>query len=441
MFRSKGGRVAGILLRFLLGCFLLSGAALGAEPADRPLRRLREDRPPRFSLIPGEPERAWADLSIPGLDKPLTQQYIRQYSGAGGLAWLRTVMDRGGPYLAFIRREIESRNLPPELIYLPVIESAYLSTAVSRSGAVGLWQFMKNSIGPFNIRVTEWLDERMDFWKSTDGALRKLEENYRYFGDWPLALAAYNAGLGAVSRIIGRTGIRDYWALAEGRHLRTETAQYVSKLLAVSYILSQPRRFGLDPNWDLDPRWTRIPLDRPVDLELLAAQAGINGEGLRQGNRELLFAVSPPEAGYELKVRAADVPAITAVLERRDLPLINYYLYTIQSGDTLSVLARHYGISVEQILAVNPGTEPRFLRLGSRLRIPAIKEVNPYQRQRETGGGFDFTGNHLVKRGETLWSIALAYEVDPELLAEANGMGLGDILREGRSLKTPIRKE
>ncbi|MDR2028341.1 MAG: transglycosylase SLT domain-containing protein [Treponema sp.] len=441
MFRLKKQALAGVLIRFLLGCSLLSAA--GPEPADRPLRRIREDPPARFNPARAEAGEVPAGLSIPGLDNALTRQYIRQYSGAGGLAWLKAVMDRGGPYQAFIRQEIEKRNLPPELIYLPVIESAYLPTAVSKSGAVGLWQFMKNSIGPFDMRVTTWMDERMDFRKSTEGALRKLEENYRYFGDWPLALAAYNAGLGAISRIVRQTGIRDYWVLSANKQLRTETVHYVPKLLAVSYILSNSRRFGLDLSWAEDPQWTRIPVDRQVDLDLLAEQAGINGEALKQGNRELLFSVTPPEAGYELKVRAADAGAIAAVLEQRDIPLINYYFYTIQSGDTLSVLARHYGISVEQILAVNPGTEPRFLRPGARLRIPAIKEVSPYQRERT--GGEDrapvFEGNHLVKRGETLWSIALAYDVDPEFLAEANGMDLNDILREGRSLKTPIRKE
>jgi membrane-bound lytic murein transglycosylase D len=439
MFRIKKQTLPGILIRFLLGCTLLNAA--GPEPTDRPLRRIRENPPNRF-LINAEPGETPAGLSIPGLDNPLTQQYIRQYSGAGGLAWLKTVMDRGGPYQAFIRREIEKRNLPPELIYLPVIESAYLATAVSKSGAAGLWQFMKNSIGPFNIRVTGWVDERMDFWKSTEGALRKLEENYRYFEDWPLALAAYNAGLGAVSRIVQQTGIRDYWVLSANKQLKAETVQYVPKLLAVSYILSNSRRFGIDLTWTEDPRWLRIPVDRPVDLELLAERAGVPGEILKRGNQELLFSVTPPDAGYELKVRAADAAAISAVLEQKDIPLINYYFYTIQSGDTLSVLARHYGISVEQILAVNPGTEPRFLKLGARLRIPAIKEVNPYQRQRNTSGEEGaplFEGNHLVKRGETLWSIALAYDVDPEFLAEANGMALNDILREGRSLKTPIR--
>jgi membrane-bound lytic murein transglycosylase D len=378
---------------------------------------------------------------ISGLERPLTQSYIRRYTSPGGLAWLRQVMERGGPYLAFIRREIESRGLPPELLYLPVIESAFLSTAKSTSGAAGLWQFMKNSISPFDMKVTEWMDERLDFWKSTQGALRKLEDNYRQLGDWPLALAAYNAGLGAVRQIVNRTGIKDYWELSEKKRLKTETIHYVPKLLAVAAIVSDPRRYGLDPLWSGDPQWTRVPVERQADLDILAEAAGIDGGALKAANRELYYGVTPPEDGYFLKVRAADESAVREALGRTDMALIRYYFHTIQYGDTLSELAGHYGVSVAQINDANPGMKERYLQIGRRIRIPAVRDTGPY---RKAGSGEAdvpvFEGNHLVKQGETLWSIALAYDVDPEVLAAANGIALEDTLRVGKSLKTPIIK-
>jgi membrane-bound lytic murein transglycosylase D len=435
--------LAGVLM---VPVFALSGAETPAEIVDPqediqadpgPQRPLRQTRyaPSRF-ILSNTPHEA---LVIPGIDQPLTARYIHQYSSPGGLAWLNSVMERGKPYLGFIRREIRERNLPPELLYLPVIESAYLPTAVSRSGAAGLWQFMRNSIGPFDIRVTEWMDERMDFWKSTVGALRKLEENYRYFEDWPLALAAYNAGMGAVSRLVNRTEIKDYWELSEQRLLKNETIHYVPKLLAVAYILSHPRKFGLPMDWSEDPGWTRVRVGKTVNLDLLAEYAAINSRELKRANQELFYSVTPPDPGYHLKVRAADVPAVTEVLGRTDLKLINYYFHTVQSGDTLSALSRHYGVSVDQILSSNPGVQPRYLRIGARLIIPALKEVGPYQRSRRTDANLSFTGSHLVKRGESFWSIAMAYDVDPAALAEANGMGLNDILREGKILKTPVK--
>ncbi|AEF85015.1 transglycosylase, SLT family [Treponema primitia ZAS-2] len=411
------------------------------EPAfPRPLRQVYATPPARLMRRNGSLPENTLSPALPGLNKPLTRHYIQQYSGKGGLVWLAAVMERAGPYIFFVRQEIRARNLPEELAYLPVIESGYLSSALSRSGAAGLWQFMRNSIGGYDMRITDYADERMDFWKSTQGALRKLEDNYKQLGDWPLALAAYNAGLGGVTRLIRETGIRDYWQLAEKGKLKTETAHYVPKLLAVSYILSNPRQFGFSPSWPEDPRWTRITLDRPVDLVLLAEYSGVNVETLKKGNPELRYTITPPERGYQLKVRDADAPAVLAALEREDLSLIRYYFHTVGYGDTLSALAQHYRLTVDRLLADNPGVNPRTLQIGSKLRIPAITDAGPYQRQTASGAGLAFEGTHLVKRGETLWSIALAYEVDPEVLAEFNGMGLNDTLREGRVLKTPIIK-
>ncbi|WP_232616739.1 lytic transglycosylase domain-containing protein [Treponema primitia] len=436
-----------VIRGYSLALILMAAVQLGAETPEfevpsRSQRQVRSAKPERFiRQTHGGQSSEKLPSSIPGLDNPLTQRYIQQYSASGGLAWLRAVMDRGGPYMGFILREVRERNLPPELAYLPVIESGFLATAISRSGAAGLWQFMRNSIGGYGMGITDYADERMDFWKSTQGALKKLEDNYKQLGDWPLALAAYNAGMGGVNRLIQQTGVRDYWTLAERRLLKTETIHYVPKLLAVSYILSNPRQFGFSPPWPEDPQWTRVSLDRSIDLELLAEYAGIDRDMLKKGNPELRYTITPPVKGYQLKVPQADAPAVLAALEREDLSLIRYYFHTIGYGDTISALAQHYRLSVDQILAANPGTEARFLQIGRKLRIPAITNAGPYQRQPAgESGNLVFEGTHLVKRGETLWSIALAYEVDPQVLADVNNMGLNDVLREGRILKTPILK-
>ncbi|MDR2245297.1 MAG: LysM peptidoglycan-binding domain-containing protein [Treponema sp.] len=413
--------------------------------APDPGRPLRQVMPLEEDAVERLPVGVFSGMAlapvIPGLEHPLTQRYISHYTSPGGLSWLKQAMARGEPYLAFIRREIEERELPPELLYLPVIESAFLSTAKSASGAVGLWQFMKNSITPFDMKVTEWMDERMDFWKSTQGALSKLQDNFKQLQDWPLALAAYNAGLGAVNRTISRTGIKDYWELSDKKHFKSETVHFVPKLLAVAAIVSDPRRYGLDALWPEDPQWTRVPVGRPADLEILAEAAGIDGEVLKAANRELYYGVTPPGSGYSLKVRAADEAAVREVLDQTEIPLILYHYHTIQSGNTLSELAQHYGVSVAQITEANPGIRARFLRIGQRIRIPAVRDVRPYMQagaSKRTDAA-DFTGTHLVKQGETLWSIALAYDVDPEALAAANGISMEATLRVGKTLKTPVK--
>ncbi|GHV07344.1 lytic transglycosylase [Spirochaetia bacterium] len=442
----------------LCGFSFLTAAVHAQTDISRPLRQVQfrlTDHPASRNMLPSP---SVADLSLSlrsftensllspeALEQALTQQYIKQYSSPGGIAWLNAVIRRGSPYIPFIRREIEERGLPAELLYLPVIESGYLSTAVSKSGAMGLWQFMKNSIGGYDIKISDWADERRDFWKATQGALRKLEDNYKTLGDWPLALAAYNAGLGGVSRTIKQTGLNDFWALSEKKALKAETIHYVPKLLAVAHIMSRPRQYGVDIWQEEAPEWARIPLGRAVDLSILAAETGIDINILKSGNAELNYNVTPPDASWLLKIPAENAPAVAAVMERKDLNLIKNYIYTISYGDTLSALALHYGISVDLIQNANPGLKSKYLQIGNRILIPALKDVGPYQAGQSaainvsaSAGGGSFEGTHLVKKGETLWSIALAHDIAPDALAQANNMALNDTLSVGRNLKVPI---
>lgn len=379
-------------------------------------------------------------LSMPGLEKDLTQQYIKQYSSPAGLAWLKTVMTRGKSYLPFIRKEIEDNRMPPELAFLPVIESAFLPTAISRSGAAGLWQFMRNSIHGYDIEIDEWRDDRRDFWKSTQAALKKLQYNYDYFDDWPLALAAYNAGLGAVQKAVQRAGSKDYWILCEKKYLKQETIHYVPKFLAIASILMNPSTYGLESDWMVAPDLDRIPVGRMVDLKLLEEKAGIETGLLKTLNPELLYGITPPDPRYTLKVPVEYKDRVVQLLSNRNEQLLVYYFHTIHSGDTLSALSRHYGVSVEQIKQANPGIQDRYLQLGKKIRIPALKNVGPYERPVVTATSIAFEGTHVVQKGETLWAIALAYEVDPEVLATVNGLTLSSLLREGFKLKTPIKK-
>lgn len=382
-----------------------------------------------------------SEAVITGAQSDLYLHYIEHYSSRAGRAWLEAVMKRSEPWMGHIRARIEHYRLPPELAYLPVIESSFTAQAVSRSGAVGLWQFMKNSISPFDMHVTEWMDERRDFWKATDGALRKLKENYDALGDWELALAAYNAGLGAVRTAIRRAGTGNYQELCDRGFLKRETIHYVPKFRAVSHIMSRARRSNVSTGWMESPQWTRIPPGRSVDLGLLANTAGIDKKDLVSGNMELSWGVSPPDRNYQLKVRTKDYEAVAAALARKDIQLVHYYIHYIKSGDTLSALSRHYGVSVTTIEQANPGIQARYLRLGQRVLVPALKEAGPYVRSATKDLSIRFDGSYLVRKGDTLWSIALAHGVDPEQLANENGLNLSSIIREGQRLKTPILKE
>jgi membrane-bound lytic murein transglycosylase D len=376
------------------------------------------------------------------INQPLTLYYIEKYSNRGGISWINSIITNGSIYLPFVKEEIAKRGLPPELAYLPFIESGYLGTARSKSGATGLWQFMMNSIAPFNIKVNDLVDERRDFRKSTVAALQKLEENHRILGNWPLALAAYNAGLGAVSRTVKKANTGDYWLLCDKKELKQETIHYVPKFLAVAYILSHPRQFGVD-YWPETTEWTTINPGRQVSLDIIVRETGIDRNLLFRLNTELLHGITPADKNYELKIPGGQAEAIAELLARDDINLLRYYRYQIRYGDTLSALSRHYSVSITMIEEHNPGISNRHLKIGETVIIPAFKEITPYmggtsQTQAQNQGGGTFNGTHLVAQGDTLWSLAIRYQVDPQVLAKENNMELNQILSIGKVLKVPI---
>jgi len=427
----------GILISTLFVLFMSAHFAWAQNDEGRPMRSVKPSSPilavqsVNAASFPPAPNSLLTDDA---LGQQLTQYYIAQYSSLGGISYLNAVLERASLYLPFIKEEVKNRGLPPELAYLPVIESSFQITARSRSGAVGLWQFMLNSISPFNIRVNDYVDERRDIIKSTKGALQKLEDNYRTLGSWELALAAYNGGLGAVSRAVQKAKTGDYWELCKKNDLKNETIHYVPKFLAAAFILSQPRRFGID-NWQKNYEWIAIPLKRQISLEILASEAGINREILRRLNAELLGGISPLDSNYMLKVPAEYLESVNAVLQREDLKLIRYNYHVVRHGDTLWSLTRHYGVSLELVEQHNPGVNSRHLRLGETLIIPALNDVKPPVRPVLT---HRLEGTHTVTKGETLWSLGIKYGIDPQTLAEENGMNLNQILREGKTLKVPI---
>jgi membrane-bound lytic murein transglycosylase D len=370
-------------------------------------------------------------------DNARFQKFREAYQTPGGRKWLETVIGRSEPYAQYVAERIRWYGLPEELFFLPMIESEWSPRAVSRSGASGLWQFMRNSIGGYDMRVNEWVDERRDFMKSTDAALKKLRDNYDALGSWEMALAAYNCGLGAAMRATVRGGSRDYWELCDKGLLPAQTASYVPKYLAIVSLLSRRARNGFALPENPPVEWECVELDKPVDISLLAEASGVSLSDLRAGNMELRYNVTPPEGKYALKVPAKTAPSVREVLARPDFKAMRYYLYKIRSGDTLSALAEHYEVSIALIAKFNPGVKPSLLKIGSTLVIPALKDKKPYVSAPSPGDSLDFSSQYVVAKGDTLWSISLRYGVQPETLAQKNGLDISSIIREGMALKVP----
>jgi membrane-bound lytic murein transglycosylase D len=374
--------------------------------------------------------------------------WISHYTKPDKIDWIVRSLQRGSVYRRFIVAKIKESELPRELLYLPVVESAYFPYAMSRSGAVGLWQFMKNSIGPYNISINSWVDERRDFWKATEAALHKLKLNYSRLHNWPSSIAAYNCGLTRMRRIVEENGTNDYWELLEMGVLPRETAFFIPKLFAISYICSHRIQYGLPISWDRGTSWERIQLDQVVDLRILARKTGIPLPLLEQGNTELNYSITPPlSEGYFLKIPAIYTEIITEALKEKE-KFVDYHMYTIQSGDTLSELGDYYGISTDLLLRYNPGVKATRLRIGSTLIVPLVKDIpmfpgkNPGHQGGPGGpGGPDektnFSDSYIVQEGDTLWSISRRYKITPETLAKQNSIPLHFPLQIGQALRVP----
>jgi membrane-bound lytic murein transglycosylase D len=297
---------------------------------------------------------------------------------AGRRDWLQAVLNRSLCYRGTITRAIAQRGLPPELRYLPAVESGFQARAVSPKGAAGLWQLMRNTASPYGLRMDQWVDERMDFWKATEASLDKLAENYRIFDDWYMALAAYNCGVGKLSAIMRKNPGNDYWSLRRKGVLPRETSAFVPQFLAVTRILSYPGRYGLALGWETAPVWSRIPLDRCVDLRILSEKSGVPLDVLTTGNAELNFPMTPPASyKYALKVPVEYSAPVEKVLSQSTMPLLEFRVHLVAEGDTLSGIARKYRVGVDVIQEFNPRLAPRVLRIGAKVLVPIAPVRSP----------------------------------------------------------------
>ena len=266
------------------------------------------------------------------------------------------------------------------------------------------------------------LDERRDFWKATEVALDTLATNRERFGDWLLAIAAYNAGPGGVQRAIDRAGTRDFWELRRSGALPQQTAEFVPRFLAAVRVFSEPERYGLP---ELEPiTWVRVGAGGRADLRKVAAHTGMDLELLRTANAELGSVFTPSEArvepaviassdtraadlnGYWLKVPAQHADQVRALLQERT-QLFDFIEHVIRAGETFWALAKRYGSSVELIVDENPGLHPQRLRPGQTAVVPLLTATPVAATPAALPSGA--TVEHRVRRGETLWDLALRY--------------------------------
>ncbi|HUP65335.1 MAG TPA: transglycosylase SLT domain-containing protein [Thermoanaerobaculia bacterium] len=339
---------------------------------------------------------------------------------------------RSSSYKANIDRILAEEGVPRALSWLPVIESAFIPTLTSRAGAHGLWQFMPATAREYGLRVDWWIDERADPDKSTRAAAHYLRDLHRMFGDWSLALAAYNCGPGRLRKTLAREQVTTFWELHERAALPKETRGYVPTFWATLQIVSDPAAHGFDLAEPKPQPRSLVEVEGPVTLDHIAAVAGIEPAILTELNPELHRGLVPPGVH---KVRVPE-PAAPLIAEaggrlRHDDPALPVTRFVTRSGDSVTALAKLLQVDPDDILGIN-GLRSAALPAGREvlLPVPATTLSLALERQRSSPPSF-----YTVEKGDTLYAIARRKGLTLEELMELNGVSSDSILQPGDRLR------
>lgn len=291
-------------------------------------------------------------------------------------------LTRLGHYKPIVENIFSEFNLPSDLVYLSLVESGFNPHAYSRARATGPWQFMKGTAILYGLRVDQYVDERRDPIKSTIAAARYLRDLYDMFGAWPLAMAAYNAGEGKVMRALQKSRADSFWEIAQTKHIRRETKEYVPRFMAATIIAKNPDQYGFIQEPPAPHQFEEVIVHRAIHLQTLALAAGVSFPELSRLNPELRRDVTPPDdLNYHLKVPVGSREAVVRVLDKiptwKPTPLLvkkgknrndSSGSYRVQGGDSLWTIARRFNLSVAQLKARNSVTA-RGIRPGDLLTI------------------------------------------------------------------------
>ena len=318
-------------------------------------------------------------LPFEGMDHPEVERFRQQYLSPKWTILLHDCLENAMEYRLFVRQAIAEKGMPEILEYLPVVESNYKTAAKSKSGAIGMWQFMANSVYPF-LTLNDYVDQRLDPWASTDAALKKLTDNYNYFGDWLIAIAAYNCGVGAMNRVLKKSEKKDFWYLVDKKLLPKQTAEYIPKLLAIADLAINAEYYQIDlphhnEEFELlenekNGHFDYISVSKAYSLTALANNLRMDTKTIKHLNPSYTMGFTHPSKESKIRLplgmKSAAEEAIKQI-EPIDFPI----KYKVVSGDSLWSISRRYKTTVDAICELNNIKENAILKIGKILYIPS----------------------------------------------------------------------
>ena len=348
------------------------------------------------------------------------------YLSTRGKGGLQTTLQRAGRYRAMISRILREEGVPQDLIYLAQAESAFQPWAVSRAGARGMWQFMRSRGREYGLDINWWVDERQDPEKSTRAAARHLKDLHQAFGDWYLAMAAYNSGPARVQRAIARTGYADFWELLKRNVLPRETRNYVPLILATTIVAKNPEKYGLDRvSPQLPVALETVTISTPTDLRLIAETINCSVNLLQTVNPSLLRLVTP-KGEFELKLPAGTKQRFLEQIARiPENKRVFWRWHRVAPGESLGKIAGRYKTTVAAIAKVNELKVKAPLPVNAKLVIPVTS------RQAARAGTVRL--RYRIRWGDTLSELAKRFGVSISNLRRWNRIR-GSRLIAGRFL-------
>ena len=344
--------------------------------------------------------------------------YINYFS-TRGRSTLEHALIRGGRYQDMIQKILRQEGVPQELIYLAQAESGFHPLAVSRVGARGMWQFMGSRARGYGLQRSWWVDERQDPEKATHAAARHLKDLYNQFGDWYLAMAAYNSGPGTVQQAVRRTGYADFWELYRRNVLPKETRNYVPIIVAVTIMAKNPAQYGLDQLETEKPiAYDTLKIDYPVDLRLVAECVDAPAATLQELNPSLLRWTTPKNQEFELRLPAGTKASYLGAIQAIPQDMRVWWRYhKIAPGDTLTSIAREYHSTPHAIAQANDLEIQADLEPESRLVIPIAPGKHPPSEQATYARRIT---RYKVHKGDTVQSVADNFGVPPVMVRRWN---------------------
>jgi len=394
---------------------------------------------------PGTVTEATQAAIVPA-DHPRVDKWIQIFTGPSRERFATWIW-RSGAYRPLMERILVEEGVPKELIAMVFVESGFSLVAKSKASAVGPWQFIRDTGRRYNLTINNHRDERRDFVLATHAAARYLHDLYDYFGDWNLAMAAYNCGEGRVFRQISRQGTNDFWAL----DLPRETEDYVPEIHAALKILADPEAYGFSTEIDQPLDFVEHPLPGPIRVADLAQHCALSVDAVKALNPSWLRAVTPADG----KPVTARIPrAISPTISLASLPLAPASetvarggTHKVRKGETLSGIARKNGVSLTALARENGLTTKSKIRAGRVLQLPdgasgTASRSETVRKKSTTGKKAPSTVGksksaasvHTVRRGDTLSEICARYGVRLNDVKRWNNLGSSSI-RAGQRLK------